>query len=758
MTFLHRLATLCVLALISFPVVAVSETDLLPVEKAFVVGVKALDRHHVLVHWKIAEGYYLYRHRIAVRVLNDGVLKSDSKLNLPNGYKKNDSYLGDVEIYRGSLTAVRSVLPVKGVHKLTLQVNYQGCADAGVCYPPQVRTLHVALPTDGNDLDRGAAVDRQDRGSAVDARPLLSEIVPGVRALPLPAEQAFGFEAIVGDGNHLLLRFTPAKGYYLYRDRTSLALEGDKTVHTGVAYWPQGSKYHDEHFGDVVVYFNQIEVMLPLQRDYSGPIANATLVATFQGCQIDGICYPPMTRRVRLSLPSGKVSSPNRANAIPLMGNHISLQNPLRSPGSNVPPGTASQSAVSVDSALENHPSYSASKFFMALSLALVGGLLLNLLPCVLPVLSLKVLALAKSGESRACARRHAIWYTAGVLLSFGVIGGIAIMAKILWGFQLQQPGFVGVLVYLMFAVGLSLSGVFTMSSTKFGAIGQSLMARSGPLGDFFAGVLACVVSSACIGPFMGPALVYAFTAPPLLAMLVFLTLGFGLALPFLLLGFVPSLTRRLPTPGPWMQTLKYVLALPMYLTTIWLLWVLGKQRGVDAQSLLLVGLVMLAMGLCWFERSRWNADRWGLVLSSVLLFLTLLPLWGVTQLKIPHSIAQNVSSDEVAYSPLLLDRLRADNRVVFVNVTADWCVTCKANERNVLSSDAFHDVMHRIDAVYMKGDWTNGDVQISSFLSQHQAVGVPLYVVYGPGAPPNILPNLLTKDVVEDALLRAAR
>ncbi len=127
----------------------------------------------------------------------------------------------------------------------------------------------------------------------------------------------------------------------------------------------------------------------------------------------------------------------------------------------------------------------------------------------------------------------------------------------------------------------------------------------------------------------MGPALVYAFTAPPLLAMLVFLTLGFGLALPFLLLGFVPSLTRRLPTPGPWMQTLKYVLALPMYLTAIWLLWVLGKQRGVDAQSLLLVGLVMLAMGLCWFERSRWNADRWGLVLSSVLLLLTLLPLWG---------------------------------------------------------------------------------------------------------------------------------
>ncbi|HHW4681328.1 MAG TPA: protein-disulfide reductase DsbD N-terminal domain-containing protein, partial [Xylella taiwanensis] len=161
MTLLHRLAALCVLAMISFPVVAVTETNLLPVEQAFVVGVQAPDRHHVLVHWKIADGYYLYRHRIAVRILNDGAFKSDPKLNLPNGYKKYDPYLGDVETYRGSLTAVRSGLAAKGVRKLALQVHYQGCADAGVCYPPQVRTLQVALPAYANDLDIGAAVDRQ---------------------------------------------------------------------------------------------------------------------------------------------------------------------------------------------------------------------------------------------------------------------------------------------------------------------------------------------------------------------------------------------------------------------------------------------------------------------------------------------------------------------------------------------------------------------------------------------------------------------
>ncbi|KEZ99498.1 cytochrome C biogenesis protein, partial [Xanthomonas vasicola pv. vasculorum NCPPB 895] len=215
------------------------------------------------------------------------------------------------------------------------------------------------------------------------------------------------------------------------------------------------------------------------------------------------------------------------------------------------------------------------------LVLALIGGLVLNLMPCVLPILSLKVLGLAHSGESRGHARSHAIWYSLGVLVSFAAIGGLVIGLRAAgqaagWGFQLQQPWFVAALAYLMFAVGLSLSGVFTLG-TNLGGIGQSLAARNGPLGDFFTGVLACVVASPCIAPFMGTALAYAFTAPALLAMLVFLALGLGLALPFLLIGFVPSLARRLPTPGAWMETLKQVLAFPMYLTAIWLLWVLGS-------------------------------------------------------------------------------------------------------------------------------------------------------------------------------------
>lgn len=181
----------------------------------------------------------------------------------------------------------------------------------------------------------------------------------------------------------------------------------------------------------------------------------------------------------------------------------------------------------------------------------------------------------------------------------------------------------------------------------------------------------------------------------------------------------------------------------------------LGKQRGVDALALMLVGATLLALGLFCFERSRWKSHRIGMGLAAVMLVLAIVPVVGVTRLRLPAATA---AEGVVAFSPQLLDRLRADNRVVFVNMTADWCVTCKANEKNVLSSADFRDALRRVDAVYMKGDWTNVDPRISAFLDQHQAVGVPLYVVYGPGAPPAVLPTVLTNAITEDALLRAAR
>ncbi|MCP3041233.1 protein-disulfide reductase DsbD [Xanthomonas euvesicatoria pv. allii] len=738
---------------------AVTEADLLPVDQAFALSATADSRDRIALHWKIAPGYYLYRHRISVKA---GKGFAAGELALPEGESKHDEFFGQVQTYRKQLHATLAGKADPAVQTAVLQVQYQGCADAGVCYPPQRREIRLDLPAADATGAQATAAPRENLGALVprNAAPRLfgaSGQTAGVDALPLPAEQAFNFEAIVGDGNSLLLRFTPAPGYYIYRDRTSLALEGASGVRTGLPRWPQGKAHRDEHFGDVVVYFDQAEVTLPLLRDHPDP-AHVTLVATFQGCQTDGICYPPMTRRVALDVPAGTVSPQNQAQAAPLM---IS---PLAAGQAPAEPAPAASTGVPVADASAGNPErtpppHTDKGLLGMLALALLGGLVLNLMPCVLPILSLKVLGLAHSGESRSHARRHAIWYSLGVLVSFAAIGGLVIGLRAAgqaagWGFQLQQPWFVAALAYLMFAVGLSLSGVFTLG-TNLGGIGQSLAARNGPLGDFFTGVLACVVASPCIAPFMGTALAYAFTAPALLAMLVFLVLGLGLALPFLLIGFVPSLARRLPTPGAWMETLKQVLAFPMYLTAIWLLWVLGKQRGVDALALMLVGATLLALGLWCFERSRWKSHRLGMGLATTMLVLALVPVVAVTRLSLPAATA---AEGVVAFSPQLLDRLRADNRVVFVNMTADWCVTCKANEKNVLSSAEFRDALRRVDAVYMKGDWTNVDPAISTFLDQHQAVGVPLYVVYGPGAPPAILPTVLTGAITEDALLRAAR
>jgi thiol:disulfide interchange protein DsbD len=788
MTLFRRVAALCALLVVCLPAWAVSEKDLLPVDEAFGLTAQARDRDRVEISWKIAPGYYLYRHRTTVKA--DAGFDAEA-LQLPAGKKHHDDFFGEVETYRERLTGVLPGKAADGADTVTLEVRYQGCADAGVCYPPQKRTLQVKLPTGGSGTASAAPAGTSSAASPFNT-PLAGSTGTGLRlpgtdnsqALPLPSERAFGFDAIVGDGNTVLLRFTPAPGYYLYRDRTSLALEGAPGIRADKPRWPAAKSHRDEHFGDVAVYFDQIDVPLPLRRSRVDA-TDATLVITFQGCQTDGICYPPMTRRVKLALPAGTINAkadevaqkteviaplPNRDKRALARGDGGTGSQPMlirpNEPALAVPGDTAATPDASADNAQRTPPPASPAaapgNLLVLLLFAVAGGLILNLMPCVLPILSLKVLGVAQSGESRQRARSHALWYTAGVLVAFAAIGALVIALRAAgqaagWGFQLQHPWFIAALVYLMFAVGLSLSGVFTLGGSM-GGVGQSLASRSGPVGDFFTGVLACVVASPCVAPFMGPALAYAFAAPGLQAMLVFLALGLGLALPFLLIGFVPSLARRLPRPGAWMETLKLVLAFPMYGTAIWLLWVLGKQRGVDAMALVLGGLVILSLALWWFERSRWRSQRVGGLLALLLVLAALYPIWGVTRLDPPAKAAQPASDNVVEYSPQMLDRLRQDNRVVFVNMTADWCVTCKANERAVLGTDAFRDTLRRTNAVYMRGDYTNVDPQITAFLDEHKAVGVPLYVVYGPGAPPTVLPTVLTQALVEEALLRTAR
>ncbi len=768
-------ALLLCLACVLPAMAAVDEDDLLPVDQAFVLSAKASATNRIEVNWKIADGYYLYRHR--TKVVSVGAAQLGA-IELPHGTPHDDEFFGKVETFRKHLTGSVPVVAANGA-SVTLKISYQGCADAGVCYPPQSRSLTVALPAGtASRVGPETAVPAQaDAGFAAlgkslgGASPLAVKTGGASDALPLPPEQAFKFEAIADGGNTLLLRFTPARGYYLYRDNTQLTLAAEG-ITLESPRWPQGVQHRDEHFGNVVVYFDSIDVPVPLRRT-STSAQQATLTATFQGCQNDGICYPPMTRTVRVALPVGELATSPAAT--PAMAASTAAAAAIAAPSSMTQTPIADGNAAATSAAalpadvprtlppadiLGSKPRQGPG-VLLALLLALAGGLVLNLMPCVLPVLTLKALSLAGSGDR---ARSHALWYTAGVLSSFMAVGALVLALRATgqalgWGFQLQQPLVIGVLAYVMFAVGLSLSGVFSLGHRLAGA-GQSLAGRSGPVADFFTGVLAVVIASPCTAPFMAVALAFAFAASVPLALLVFAALGLGLALPFLLIGFVPSLARRLPQPGAWMETLKHVLAFPMYLTAVWLLWVLGKQRGIDAVGLALVGLVLLALAAWWLERLRFRRAPVSRTLAIAVLLLALAPLVLADRLPLPQTASGSTAIGAAEpYSAARLAQLRGEGRVVFVDMTADWCVTCKANEKAVLSRPAFRAAMDKADAVLMQGDWTNVDPAITAFLEAHHAVGVPLYVVFPKtGAAGEVLPTVLTTGMVEDALARAAR
>jgi thiol:disulfide interchange protein DsbD len=273
--------------------------------------------------------------------------------------------------------------------------------------------------------------------------------------------------------------------------------------------------------------------------------------------------------------------------------------------------------------------------------------------------------------------------------------------------------------------------------------------------------VLAVVVASPCTAPFMAGALGYAFTAPVVAALGVFLMLGLGLALPFLLIGFVPALAARLPRPGAWMETLKLWLAYPMYLTAVWLAWVFGKQRGMDAVALLMIAAVLLALALWWYERQRLREGLGNRILAYVLLGVAL----GVAVVAArihPEARATTTGAPRadgrVAFTPAALAALRAQGTPVFVDMTADWCITCKVNEKAVLDTPAFKALLARTHAVYMVGDWTNEDPAISAFLDEYHSPGVPLYVVFpANGGPGERLPQVLSEATVRAALERAA-
>jgi thiol:disulfide interchange protein/DsbC/DsbD-like thiol-disulfide interchange protein len=404
-----------------------------------------------------------------------------------------------------------------------------------------------------------------------------------------------------------------------------------------------------------------------------------------------------------------------------------------------------------------------------ALLFAFLGGLILNLMPCVLPVLSLKVLRFVnQASEGRGKAFGHGLIFSAGVLVSFWLLAGLLLALKagghqLGWGFQLQTPEFVLVLAGFMFLFGLNLLGVFEIGTSLTGLGGRAL-ARGGWIGSFLNGVVATVVATPCTAPFMGSALGFSLSQPDWVAMLIFTALGLGMATPYLVLSASPALLRLVPKPGAWMESLKHVMGFFLMGTVIWLAWVLGVQAGPNAVAILLITLLLLGVGAwiygCW---GHFGASRRGLAssLAAVVLVVALaLGLTGVGATAAPIRSYQSNQDGSISWQPYSrdkVDELRNEGKPVFIDFTAAWCLSCQVNERVAFSSDEVKKKFRELGVQALKADWTARDESITRALAEFGRNSVPLYVMYTPdiSAEPIILPEIITPNIILEALTK---
>lgn len=539
----------------------------------------------------------------------------------------------------------------------------------------------------------------------------------------LPVDEAYIINVLIEKDiekkQRLRINWQIAEDYYLYRHSFKFLLTDDKNQAVDIeTVIPTGLKKEDEYFGKVEVYYHNADVSL---KDLPQK-QQLTLSVTSQGCADAGLCYPPRTHFYQIDTESGTV-------------NKIS-ENPLNSTTAANLNGD-----IGIDKQSESLP-------YMLL-LALLGGMILNLMPCVFPVLSLKVLAFANDKDHSQAL--HGVTYTVGVVISFIIVATVLISLQaageaIGWGFHLQSPWFVSALAYLFFVLGLSLSGVIEFGG-QWMNFGNRFASQSGYSGSFFTGILAAVVASPCTAPMMGTALGFAVTQPPVIAVSVFAALGLGMALPVLLLSCSPKLLKKIPKPGKWMEQFKQLLAFPLYATAVWLAWVVGKQTGVNGMAILLLGCVLIALAVWFWTTSNGTMTK---ILGA------LIAVASLTLLNSPF-LTTDTGDDQpqnwTAYSPEILEKLREQGKPVFLNVTADWCITCLANEKVALDTETVQQALQNSGITYLKGDWTNHDPNITALLKEHRRNGIPLYLVY----PSNqgevqILPQILTSSILLEA------
>lgn len=529
----------------------------------------------------------------------------------------------------------------------------------------------------------------------------------------LPVTEAY--EPLLSvSGDVLQLNWRISDGYYLYKERfaSELFSAGETSVQT--PDYGEAIIKDDPYFGPTPVYYNFANAELPL------PASDTFLLKlTAQGCADAGLCYPPHEWYFRVSA-EGEI-------------------NPT-----NATVWTAATSSPGAPAQVNASPHLGLMLIF-----AILGGVILNLMPCVFPVLGLKVLSFTQSPAGKASL--HGAFYSAGVIASFIAVALALVVLKsagaaVGWGFQLQTPWFVALLSCVFFVLSLNLLGVFEFS--VIGATpGQGLSQRNDYVGSFFTGVLATVVATPCTAPFMGTALGFAATQSTAVSLLVFAALGAGMALPVYVLTLFPGAVKRLPRSGPWMLHLKQFLSFPLLATAIWLCWVTGRQTGVNGMGLTL--LAWLALGL-----SVWCMGLRSKVAMVTAIAGLLCAIMLINQTRSLNTQASPIAADSISYSAATVSELRANGRPVFIDVTADWCITCKVNERVALHTDTVRAAFERHNVAYVVADWTRYDAPITALLEEYQRNGIPLYLLYIPGEErARILPQILTESLVLEAL-----
>lgn len=546
----------------------------------------------------------------------------------------------------------------------------------------------------------------------------------------LSVEDAFKLEVEFYESDSLRFYWEIAKNYYLYKNKFNAELIYEGQTYPLKIIYPKATKKTDEYFGEVEVYYGNADLRVDLpENKKTGSLATEkfSIQISSQGCADAGLCYA-------LRQDWFDVDFSTRA---------VQIGEPTFSDSTKI----RNKQTSSESSAFE-------TKYFspllVMLIFAFVGGTILNLMPCIFPILSLKIISFTQANEN---IKSEAWSYTAGVISSFVLFASILIAIQsagkaVGWGFQLQSPTFVTALAFLFLILGLGFSGSLQIGSNLMG-IGDVYTKRSGMTGSFFTGALAVIVASPCSAPFMGTALGFAISQTPGIAITIFISLGAGMAAPLLLLAYSKKLREKMPQPGKWMETLKQLLAFPLYASAIWLLWIVGSVSGVNVMTIVLCGGLSLIFGF-WLW-SRGGFLKWlGTAFIVGGLFI------GIVSTQNFSESSQSTSREgTVIWSEQRLLELRSQGKPVFVDVTAKWCITCIANENTVLFTERMSTEFEKRNITYMIADWTEYDPEIARFIEKHGRTGIPLYVFYPAGLTnaPLILPQILTFSLVIEAL-----